>query len=88
MVFFFLSVLVCRLQAMYLLFSFSMACLYVGEVVFVAYVGIKEGVDQGVVALILVLITLVWHWSVSTAVITLRRTMVLRTHGLHNNVYI
>lgn len=56
---------------MYLLFAFSMACLYVGEVVFVAYMGIKEGVDQGVVALVLIFITLLWHWTVSSIVILL-----------------
>ena len=52
------------MQAMYLLFSFSMACLYVGEVVFVAYMGIKEGVTQGIVAIILLLITILWHFTV------------------------
>lgn len=51
-------------QAMYLLFSFSMACLYVGEVVFLAYMGIKEGTSQGVLALILIFITLLWHLTV------------------------
>lgn len=49
---------------MYLLFSFSMACLYIGEIVFVAYVGIKEGAQQGVVAIILVGITVLWHYTV------------------------
>lgn len=51
-------------QFMYLLFRFSMACLYIGELVFVAFIGIKEGSRQGVVAVVLVVITVLWHCTV------------------------
>lgn len=49
---------------MYLVFSFSMLCLYIGEIVFVAFLGIKKGAAQSPVALILVVITIVWHVQV------------------------
>lgn len=62
----------CRWQAMFLLFSFGMASLYVGEVVFVAFIGIKQGAGQGVWALILIFITMAWHYMVRN------RTMVVQ----------
>eukprot|EP00904_Undaria_pinnatifida_P004555 jgi/Undpi1/140/HiC_scaffold_1.g00139.m1 len=64
--------------AMYLLFAFSMACLYVGEVVFVAYMGIKKGVDQGVVALVLIFITLLWHWTVNKKFVDISKKQCLQ----------
>ena len=53
---------------MYLLFRFSMMCLYIGEIVFVAFLGIKEGAAQSPVALILVFITILWHIQVRACV--------------------
>lgn len=50
---------------MYLLFTFSMACLYIGEVAFFAFIGIKEGARQAPLALILIIITAIWHMQVS-----------------------
>lgn len=53
-------------QSMYLLFRFSMASLYIGEIVFVAYMGIKKGTYQGIAAIVLVVITAIWHMKVPT----------------------
>ncbi|CAN0322366.1 unnamed protein product [Pylaiella littoralis] len=52
--------------SMYLLFRFSMASLYIGEVVFLAYVGLKKGPQQAALALILIGITFLWHLQVNT----------------------
>lgn len=60
-----LVLFLCVLQAMYLLFSFGVAGLYVGEVVFFAFVGIKEGIGQATWALILIFVTMAWHYLVS-----------------------
>ncbi|CAN0302436.1 unnamed protein product, partial [Hapterophycus canaliculatus] len=51
--------------SMYLLFRFSMASLYIGEIVFVAYMGIKKGSYQSIAAIVLVVITVLWHMQVS-----------------------
>lgn len=50
---------------MYPLFNFTMCCLYVAEVIFVAYIGIMKGPGQGVAALVLIGVTVLWHWMVS-----------------------
>lgn len=64
-VFLFVCFAVVSCQAMYLLFSFGMASLYIGEVVFFAFIGIKKGVFQAIWALILIFITIAWHFMAS-----------------------
>lgn len=60
----FLLLLLFAWQSMYLLFSFSMACLYIGEVVFLAYIGIKKGAYETIAAVVLIFITIFWHMHV------------------------
>ena len=43
-----------------------MGSLYVGLVVFIAYIGIKQGAEQWALAVILLLITILWHIVVSS----------------------
>lgn len=71
-------------QFMYLVFYFGMACLYIGEIVFVAFVGIKKGPQQGVVAIALVFITLLWHIQVFS--FALRERCIIMIFGVRSRV--
>lgn len=76
---------------MFLLFKFSMACLYIGEVVFFAFIGIKEGPTQGVVALLLIGITLAWHVmvNINIAASTTKRcnTTIATTNNTSSSIF-
>jgi hypothetical protein len=43
------------------LFGFLMACLYMGEVVFIAYCGIKEAPTQGAMGFVPLVLTIIFH---------------------------
>ncbi|CBJ31516.1 early-response-to-dehydration protein [Ectocarpus siliculosus] len=63
--------------SMYLLFSFSMACLYIGEVVFLAYIGIKEGAYETIAAVVLIFITIFWHMHVNKKFVEMSKVQCL-----------
>ncbi|CAM9836918.1 unnamed protein product, partial [Scytosiphon promiscuus] len=63
--------------SMYLLFTFSMASLYIGEIVFVAYMGIKKGTYQGIASIILVVITALWHKLVNAKFVKMSKEQCL-----------
>lgn len=51
------------------LFGFLMACLYMGEVVFIAYCGIKEAPTQGALGFVPLVLTILFHRILSRNII-------------------
>ncbi|CAM9780654.1 unnamed protein product [Ascophyllum nodosum] len=60
-------------EMMFLLHTYMMGSLYVGLVVFIAYIGIKQGAEQWALAVILLLITILWHIVVHKKFVKLSR---------------
>jgi hypothetical protein len=59
------------------LFGFLMACLYMGEVVFIAYCGIKEAPTQGALGFVPLVLTIIFHRILSRNIISPLRNLSL-----------
>lgn len=60
------------------LFPFLMACLYVGEFIFIAYMGIKEAPMQGGLGFIPLIVTIIFHKQLNRTVIQPLQTLSLQ----------
>ena len=59
------------------LFGFLMACLYMGEVVFIAYMGLKEAPVQGGLGFVPLIVTILVHYSLVRNIISPLRNLSL-----------
>ena len=63
------------------LFGFLMGCLYMGEVVFIAYMGIKEAPGPSACGFVPLVLTILFHMYINRAIITPNRVLSLEDAG-------